>query len=156
MEQHILFKAGGQTFAIPISQTDRIIALENETRVPDLSSYILGVQDIEGEVVVVIDLADRFYEHPNERPEDAEIILAYWKDTKVGLLVDEVKTVKAFDTSEMKAKDSEKIDGLSTSYISAFVQTSEEIIPILDPHALFTEEKAEEMRHLVSIHTIKA
>ncbi|MDZ7835715.1 MAG: chemotaxis protein CheW [Alkalibacterium sp.] len=65
MEQHILFKAGSQTFALPIGQTDRIIALENETRVPDLSSYIIGVQEIEGEVVVIVDLADRFYGRPN-------------------------------------------------------------------------------------------
>lgn len=155
MAQHILFKAGKQTFALPITKTDKIIALENETRVPDLSSYIIGVQEIEGEVIVVVDLADRFYGIPNQRPEDAEIILAFWKDTKVGLLVDEVTTVHAYDTSDLIDKDTEKVDGLSTTYITAFVQTSNEIIPILDPHSLFTAEKADEMRELVSIHTIK-
>ncbi|GEK88812.1 CheW-like domain-containing protein [Alkalibacterium putridalgicola] len=156
MEQHILFKAGKQTFALPITQTDRIIALENETRLPDVSSYIIGVQDIEGEVIVVVDLADRFYQMPNEQPEDAEIILAFWKDTKVGLLVDEVTTVHAYDTSDLIAKDAGKIAGLSTSYITAFIQAEDEIIPILDPHSLFSEEKADEMRGLVSIHTVKA
>lgn len=155
MEQHILFKAGKQTFALPITQTDRIIALENETRVPDVSSYIVGVQDIEGEVIVVVDLADRFYAMPNQNTEDAEIILAFWKDSKVGLLVDEVTTVHAYDTSDLIDKDTEKVDGLSTLYITAFVQAKDEIVPILDPHSLFSEEKAEEMRDLVSIHTIK-
>ncbi|SFC39266.1 CheW-like domain-containing protein [Alkalibacterium subtropicum] len=155
MEQHILFKAGKQTFALPITQTDRIIALENETRVPDLSSYIIGVQDIEGEVIVIVDLADRFYALPNQNPADAEIILAFWKESKVGLLVDEVTTVQAYDTSDLMDKDAGKADGLSTSYITAFIQAQDEIIPILDPHSLFSADKAEEMRDLVSIHTIK-
>lgn len=155
MEQHILFKAGGQTFAIPISQTDKIIALDNETRLPDVSSYIIGVQSIEGEVITLIDLADRFYQQPNPNPKDAEIILAYWKETKIGLLVDEVQSVQAYDTSEKIDKHSEQVDGLATSYISAFIQAEHEIIPILDPHALFSEDKAEEMRNLVSINTVK-
>ncbi|MDZ7835716.1 MAG: chemotaxis protein CheW [Alkalibacterium sp.] len=88
------------------------------------------------------------------RPEDAETILANWKETKVGLLVDEVSTVRAYDTSDLKDKESEKIDGLSTSYITAFVQTKDEIVPIIDPHALFSADKADEMRDLTAIHTI--
>ena len=155
MEQHILFKAGEQTFALPITKTDRIIALENETRIPDVTSYIFGVQDIEGEVIVVIDLADRFYQIPNPEPKEAEIILVSWKDTKIGLLVDEVTTVEAIDTSNLIDKEEGKVDGLSTSYITAFVQGKDEIIPIIDPHRLFKAEQAEEMRELVSIHTIK-
>ncbi|WP_423189118.1 chemotaxis protein CheW [Alkalibacterium sp. f15] len=155
MAQHILFKAGNQTFAIPIDQTDKIIALENITRIPDVSSYIVGVQDIEGEVVAIIDLADRFYSQPNQNQEETEIILVNWKETQVGLLVDEVTTVQAYDTSDLIDKETEKVDGLATSYITAFVQVKDEIVPVLDPHSLFTGDQAEEMRKLVAIHTIK-
>ncbi|OJF93922.1 chemotaxis protein CheW [Alkalibacterium sp. 20] len=155
MAQHILFKAGNQTFALPIDQTDKIIALENITRIPDVSSYIIGVQDIEDEVIAIIDLADRFFAQPNQNQEETEIILVNWKETKVGLLVDEVKTVQAYDTADLIDKEAEKVDGLSTSYITAFVQSQDEIIPVLDPHSLFTGDQAEEMRKLVAIHAIK-
>ncbi|MCC5895745.1 MAG: purine-binding chemotaxis protein CheW [Alkalibacterium sp.] len=154
MAQHLLFKAGGQTFGFPISITDKIVALENHTPVPDVSSYIAGVQEIEGEVLAIIDLADRFYGTPAPLPEEADIILVNWKETKIGLLVDEVTAVQSFHTENLKESEEEKIDGLSTSYITAFVQTKEGIVPILDSHCLFADEKGEELRRLVSIHKV--
>ena len=63
--------------------------------------------------------------------------------------------VKTFSTEDLIETEEEKIDGLSTSYISFFVQTEEGIIPILDSHYLFAEEKGDELRRLVSIHAVK-
>lgn len=155
MAQHLLFKAGGQTFGFPITITDKIIALENHTVVPDVSSYIVGVQEIEGEVLAIIDLAERFYGISAPQPEEADIILVNWKETKIGLLVDEVTVVQSYHTEDLIDSDEEKIDGLSTSYITAFVQTSDGIVPILDSNCLFAEEKGEELRRLVSIQKVE-
>ncbi|PRY74656.1 chemotaxis protein CheW [Alkalibacterium olivapovliticus] len=155
MAQHLLFKAGGQTFGFPITITDKIIALENHTAVPDVSSYIVGVQEIEGEVLAIIDLAERFYGMSAPQPEEADIILVNWKETKIGLLVDEVTVVQSYHTEDLIDSDEEKIDGLSTSYITAFVQTSDGIVPILDSDCLFAEEKGEELRRLVSIQKVQ-
>ncbi|TVP89670.1 chemotaxis protein CheW [Alkalibacterium sp.] len=156
MAQHLLFKAGGQTFGLPISETDKIVALENHTAIPGVSSYIVGLQEVEGDVLAIIDLADRFYNLPESDYEEADIILVNWKETRIGLLVNEVTVVENYATEQLAEAVEEKVDGLSLSYISAFVQTEEEIIPILDSHYLFAEEKGEELRKLVEIQTIKA
>lgn len=156
MAQHLLFKAGEQTFGLPISETDKIVALENHTIIPDVSSYIVGLQEVEGEVLAIIDLADRFYHQPEENQAEADIILVNWKDTRIGLLVKEVTVVEEFATDQLTEAVEEKVDGLSLSYISAFVQKEEGIVPILDCHYLFTEEKGEELRKLVEIQTVKA
>lgn len=156
MAQHLLFNAGGQIFGLPISETDKIVALENHTVIPDVSSYIVGLQEVEGEVLAIIDLADRFYNQPEENKGEADIILVNWKETRIGLLVNEVTVVEDFATDQFSEADEEKVDGLSLSYISAFVQKEESIIPILDCHYLFTEEKGEELRKLVEIQTVKA
>lgn len=156
MTQHLLFKAGEQTFGLPISETDKIVALKNHTVIPDVSSYIVGVQEVEGEVLVVIDIAERLYNQPETAREEADIILVNWKETRIGLLVNEVTVVEQFDTNELTDPTEDKIDGLSLSYISAFVQTDECIIPILDPHYLFAEDKGDELRKLVEIQTVKA
>lgn len=155
MAQHLLFNAGGQTFGLPISNTDKIIALENHTPVPDVSSYIVGVQEVEGDVLAIIDLADRFYGKATPYLEEADIVLVEWKDTKIGLLVDEVTVVQSYHTEDLIDSKEEKIDGLSTSYITAFVQTKEGIVPILDSDCLFADAKGEELRRLVSIHKVQ-
>lgn len=156
MAQHLLFKVGEQTFGLPISETDKIVALENHTVIPDVSSYIVGLQEVEGEVLAVIDIAERLYNQPETSRDEADIILVNWKETRIGLLVSEVSVVVNFDTEDLADATEEKVDGLSLSYISSFVQTEECIIPILDPHYLFVEEKGEELRKLVEIQTVKA
>lgn len=156
MAQYLLFKAGGQTLCLPISETDKIVALDNHTVIPDVSSYIVGLQEVEGDVLAIIDLADRFYNQPERNHAEADIILVNWKETRIGLLVDEVTVVENFETEQLSEAVEEKVDGLSLSYISAFVQTEEGIIPILDSHYLFAEDKGEELRKLVEIQTVKA
>lgn len=156
MAQHLLFKAGGQAFGLPISETDKIVALENHTVIPEVSSYIVGLQNVEGEVRVIIDLADRLYKQPESQYDDADIIMVNWKDTRVGLLVSEVMGVETFATDELLDDPDEKVDGLSSSYISAFIQKDDGIIPILDTHYLFAEDKGEEIRKIVDIETVKA
>ncbi|GAA0368953.1 hypothetical protein GCM10008932_20770 [Alkalibacterium iburiense] len=155
MNQHLLFKAGGQVCGVPINETDKIIALEKVTPIPDVSSYITGLQDVDGDVTAIIDLSDRFYQKPIARIEDSEVIIVNWKERKIGWLVEEVTSVQAYQTEDFIEKDSESVDGLSTTYITSFVQTQEDIIPIIDPHSLFSDEKEEEIRKLLSIAVVK-
>jgi len=154
MVQHLLFKVGGQTFGLPISETDKIVALENHTVIPGVSSYIVGVQTVDREVLAVIDLADRFYNQPESHRDDADIIMVNWKNTRIGLLVSEVTAVAAFATDQLTDAVDEKIDGLSLSYITSFVQKDGSIIPILDSQYLFTDDKGDELRKLVDIQTV--
>lgn len=155
MKQHLLFKVGGQLCGVPIDETEKIIGLEKITPLPDVSSYITGLQDVDGEVTAIIDLSDRFYHKPLDRKEESEVIIVNWKEIKIGWLVDEVTSVKAFGTNDLREKTEEDSDGLATTYITSFVQSEEDIIPIINPHALFADEKQEEIRKLLEIAVVK-
>lgn len=158
MDKQILFRLGEQFFAVPITDTDKIIRMGKRTIVPDVSSYILGVQDVEGSVLPLINLANRFYQGDLEDEQTADIIVVNWKEEKIGLAVDEVTTVQTYDQEQWTEKEetNEQVDGVSTSYIRAFIQTKEGIMPILNVHALFSEEKAVEIRQLLEIEGVKS
>lgn len=157
MEKQILFRLDEQFFAIPISDTDKIVRIEKRTVVPDVSSYILGVQDVEGKILPLVNLADRFYQGDVEDLNEADVMVVHWKDEKVGLVVDEVTAVQTYEQEQWKekAETNHKVDGVSTSYIKAFIQTADGIVPVLNVHALFSEEKAEEIRQLLEIEGVK-
>lgn len=157
MDKQILFRLGDQFFSIPITDTEKITRIEKYTVVPDVSPYIIGVQDVEGKVVPLINLANRFYQKDLEDFEQSDVIIAHWKDAKIGLVVDEVTAVKTFEQGQWSEKEEteEQFDGVSSSYIRAFFQTENGIIPILSSHALFSEEKAEEIRKLLEIEGVK-
>ncbi|MFC6465714.1 chemotaxis protein CheW [Marinilactibacillus sp. GCM10026970] len=157
MNKHILFRVGEQNYAISIAETDRVVHIENYTIVPDVSSYIIGMQDIEGTIVPMIDLSERFFKQRLESFEQTDTVVVKWKEEKIGLTVNEVLAVEDFNEDQISTKEAigEKKDGVSTSYISAFVQTKDGIVPILDPHALFSADQAEEMQALLAINHIQ-
>jgi chemotaxis signal transduction protein len=158
MEKQILFRLGEQFFAVPISDTDKIIRIENRTIVPDVSSYILGIQEVEGIILPLVDLANRFYQGNVEDFATSDVMVVNWKDKKIGLVVDEVTTVEEFDEEQRKEKNETKhvVDGVSTSYITAFVQSKNGIVPILNVHALFSSDQADEIRELLEIEGVQS
>lgn len=157
MDKQLVFRVSKQHFAIPIEDTDKIIRMDERTIFPDVSSYILGVQDVEGTILPLVNLADRFYNEALEDEETADVIVVNWKDEKIGLVVDEVIAVQTIEQEKWTdTNDSnEKVDGVSTSYISFFIQTEDGIIPMLNVHALFNDEKAGEIRQLLKIEGVK-
>lgn len=157
MDKHILFRVGDQVFAIPISRTDRVVHIENLTIVPDVSSYIIGVQDVEGTIIPMIDLTERFYGQKIEDYKKSDTIIVHWKKEKIGLTVDEVLSVETYYENQISDTEqtTEKIDGISTSYITAFVQTEQGIVPILDPQLIFDVKQADEIRALLDIENIQ-
>lgn len=157
MEKQILFRLGEQFFSIPISDTDKIIRIEKYAIVPDVSSYIIGVQEVEGKVIPLVDLSKRFYQKSLEDTKQADVIVVNWKEERIGLVVDEVTAVKTVEKQEVKEKREQDtdIEGLSVTYIQAFFQTNQGIIPILNVHTLFSEKKADEIRQLLEIEGVK-
>lgn len=157
MNKHILFRVGEQIFAIPISSTDRVIHIENLTVVPDMSASVIGIQDVEGVITPLIDMAQRFYGIKIENLDRSDTIIVNWKGEKIGLAVNEVLSVETYYETQVSKdrKQLDKMDGLATSYISNFVQTDTGIIPILDTNLLFNAEQAEEIRALLEIDSIQ-
>ncbi|WP_208560875.1 chemotaxis protein CheW [Marinilactibacillus kalidii] len=157
MNKHILFRVGEQVYAISIADTDRVVHVENYTIVPDVSSYVIGMQDIEGTIVPMIDLSERFFNQRLESYDQSDTVVVNWKEEKVGLTVNEVLSVESYSDEQISEKEqtTQKVDGASTSYISAFVQTKDGIVPILNPHALFSAAQAEEMQALLAINNIQ-
>ncbi|MFL2060558.1 chemotaxis protein CheW [Marinilactibacillus psychrotolerans] len=155
MNKHILFRVGNQIFAIPISSTDRVVHIENLTIIPDMSSHIIGIQDVEGTITPLVDLTERFFSEKIQDLKKSDTIIVHWKNEKIGLTVNEVLSVETYYENQISDKvDMEKVEGIPTSYISAFVQTDEEIIPILDPQLLFDDEQAKELQALLKIEQI--
>lgn len=140
MEQYIVFRVTNQYFTIPILITNRIIALENVTHIPDTVDYIMGIIESESEVLPVIDLSKRFFDRSLEDRESAQVLIVYWKDKKIGLVVDEVLTIRTYDSSQIDYQ-LDKITTLNqdkkNTPIKSFIRTDEGLILELDIENLF-------------------
>lgn len=82
MEKFVIFSSGGQSFAIPIEVTEKIIHVEGLIRIPDTSKYVLGAIDYDETVLPIIDLRERFFQNKTELTADTKVIVVNWQEKK--------------------------------------------------------------------------
>lgn len=90
---HIIFRIGSESFGLPVSAVSSIIRYEEATSVPRTQPGVLGVINIRGRVVPVIDAAQRLQRTPFVPSASSRIIVAVSRMGQVGLAVDSATEV---------------------------------------------------------------
>lgn len=155
MEKQIVFRLKTRMFALPISKVERIINLNVVSQVPDVERYIMGVTEYNSEVLPVMNMAHRFFQEELEEEDECQVLVSLWNGHKIGLAVDEVTSVRVFEENEIETEASsieeaeEKIQS-----VTAFVQTEEGIISLINVDKLFNEKASEDIRRLLEIKSV--
>lgn len=92
-EQLVIFMLAQETYGVNIHAVESIIKLQPITEVPRSANFILGVTNLRGTVIPVLDLRKRFNMCPCENSANSRIIIVNAEGAKVGILVDEVDEV---------------------------------------------------------------
>lgn len=95
--KYLLFELAGETYGFPILQVREIISLESVTRVPRTSKCVLGVINLRGKVIPVMDLRTRFELAAAPATEETVIIVLQCdlgdRRLTIGVVVDDVREV---------------------------------------------------------------
>lgn len=154
MKQFIIYRVANQRFAISISLTSKIIALDSITSVPESSEYIMGVAEVEGEILPILDLSKRFFKKELENIQDAQILVILWEGKEIGLAVDEVLGITDYEESQIDT-DIEKITKLGVSHnttpISSFIRTKEGIVLELNMDQFMRNANSLEISNLLEM-----
>ena len=139
--RHLIFEICGQNYAIHIRYVREILRDCNDVHfVPELPDSIMGVINLRGEVVPVTDMRKRF--KLNDSDSSFKNVIVTDSGGKggvnfLGFAVDSVKTVEEFAEEDMSPAP--KIS-VSKRYMTGIYRANGEIIVVLDPPALITEE----------------
>jgi chemotaxis signal transduction protein len=89
-QQYLTFRLGNEWYALMVSHLAEVLPLPKITRVPSVPAYLLGVINLRGEVLSVIDLK-RFFEVPEStRTAEPIIVVIEHGEVRTGLLVEEI------------------------------------------------------------------
>lgn len=140
MQQYIVFKVLEQKFALSIHAISRIVPLSSITPVPDTADSIMGVMESEEQVIPVIDLAKRFFDKRFEETMHTQVIIVYWNDLQIGIIVDEIIEITNFSEDQID-RELEKITALEepkeVTPIKSFIRTEDEIVLEVSQNELF-------------------
>jgi purine-binding chemotaxis protein CheW len=129
-DRYLCFKLGKEEFAIPLLAVKEVIALPRITPVPQSPAYFLGIMNLRGQVISVIDLRSRLGVQPTPGQENA-VIICDLQPNSIGVLVDSIDSVISPPRESIREKPD--VQGSAASaYITAVFQQDERLVLLLD------------------------
>jgi purine-binding chemotaxis protein CheW len=124
--QIVIFCLGSEAYGIGIEHVETVIQLQPITRIPRTSNFVLGVINLRGSIIPVVDLRARFG-LPSQCDEDfqrSRIVIVRLEGLLAGLVVDSISEVVRIDEAALEAP-SGLIANAATDSIVALVRIGE-------------------------------
>ncbi len=136
--QYILFQCGNQNFYLDLKYVKEFISLKrlNITKLPYTQDFIMGIINVKGDFLVVIDLKRFLNNEKSEIKEGSKLIIAEGKNFNIALLVDEIKHIK-----NLKNIYSLNNSNFSSEYISFEFTENNQLFSILNFEKIINDER---------------
>lgn len=89
----VVFRLDAQRYALPLAAVERIVRAVEVTPLPNAPSIVLGVIDVEGHVLPVLNIRQRFLLPERNPGPDDQFLIAQTGRRMVALVVDETEGV---------------------------------------------------------------
>jgi purine-binding chemotaxis protein CheW len=93
VSQWVTFHLGDEIYGIDVLQVQEVLRITEISPVPGSPDYVLGIINLRGNVVTVIDARHRFGLPPKDIDDASRIIVVDAFEKVIGLLVDNVSEV---------------------------------------------------------------
>jgi len=129
-KQYVVFRLGKEEYGIEIMNVQEIIVPTQLTKLPNTSPYFIGVFNLRGHIIPLIDLKKRFSLESSEK-NDEERVIVIRLDKSVGILVDSIQEVLMIANDEIEG--SEQISaGIDNDFITGIAKKEERLIILLN------------------------
>jgi len=136
--QLVGFIIGDEEFAVPILSIQEIIKPFSWTRVPQVPKYVLGVFNLRGAVIPLIDLRVKFGLTPKKHSDETRFIVMRHGDDVAGFVIDRL-TMAIRIKKENIGPAPDTISGEDTM-IEGVGKQEDKIITILKVHKLLERD----------------
>lgn len=139
-DRYLCFSLGSEEFAIPLLCVKEVIAVPDVTPVPFTPSHFLGIMNLRGQVISVMDLRQKFGIKANQTNETA-VIICDLNTLCIGVVVDSINSVLAPAPGDISEKPDIQSDR-STEYILGVYRKEKRLVLFLDiSKSLSVEDK---------------
>lgn len=101
--RYLEFTLGEEHFAIPLLQVRELISVPETTEVPFSPKYFVGIMNLRGQVISIIDLRKKMgIQNINDELTEEAVIIVEYGSISLGVIVDEICKVLAVDESQVQ------------------------------------------------------
>jgi purine-binding chemotaxis protein CheW len=131
LNQYVAFRISGEMHALQIADIAEIAKPFDTTPVPRTATFVLGIGNVRGIVLPVIDLPRRLQLRPVQESRATRVLIVRHEGELYGLVVDEVRGVVSLAPEELEEAPG-AIAGTRGEFIEALARQDGEIMVILD------------------------
>jgi purine-binding chemotaxis protein CheW len=141
---YLTFGLGEETFAMDVANVREVLDVIDVTKVPRTPDYMLGVINLRGGVVPVVDMRIKFGLPATEKSVDTCIVVTEvdldGESTVIGALADSVQEVFEMAANEIEPPPSLGMR-LDTEFVKGMGKREDQFIIILDVNRIFSTEE---------------
>jgi purine-binding chemotaxis protein CheW len=138
--QWVTFRLAGETYGINVMQVQEVLRHSDIAPVPGAPPYVLGIINLRGNVVTVIDTRHRFGLTSGELTESTRIVIIEADNHVIGILVDSVAEVVYLRQSEIENAPNVGNDE-SAKFIQGVCHKNEELLILIELEKLLTDSE---------------
>ncbi|MCB1141799.1 MAG: purine-binding chemotaxis protein CheW [Leptospiraceae bacterium] len=143
-EQYITFTIGEEDYAISIVNVEEIVKVTNLIKVPKSQDYFVGLMDIRGKVVNMIDLSKKIMNKKVGNSVMNRAIIVKIHGKSLGVIVDRVSHVVHFSNNQIDPPPP-SVKGMSSRYIIGVAKKENRFIIIMDIEKILSTEELSEV-----------
>ncbi|MCW8889321.1 MAG: chemotaxis protein CheW [Sedimenticola sp.] len=138
--QLVTFRLEDETYGINVMHVQEVLRVTEIAPVPGAPPYVLGIINLRGNVVTVIDTRSRFGLPPGEIDEASRIVIIESEMQVVGILVDSVAEVVELSGSEIDSAPNVGNEE-SSKFIQGVATRDNNLLIVVDLNKLLSEEE---------------
>lgn len=129
--RHLIFSLGAEEYAVPILRVKEVIEIPDISPIPHTPKYYMGIMNLRGMVLSIIDLRFKVKGVPLEFGKKSAVIILDFGYFCFGIAVSSVNRVIPIQDEEIKERPSME-SSESLEYIEGVVYREKKLILILD------------------------
>ncbi len=145
--QWVTFQLEEETYGINVMQVQEVLRYSEIAPVPGAPDYVLGIINLRGNVVTVIDTRLRFGLPENEITDNTRIVIIESDKQVIGILVDSVAEVVYLKKSEIDSAPNVGTEE-SARFIQGVSNRDGELLILVDLDKMLTDEEWDEISRL--------
>ncbi|MBS3799760.1 MAG: chemotaxis protein CheW [Thioalkalivibrio sp.] len=144
---YVTFSLADEIYAIDVLQVQEVLKVTEIAPVPGVPQYILGIINLRGNVVTVIDARRRMGLEEREPDAASRIVIIDVDHQNVGILVDSVSEVVRISPDAIETAPEVGNDD-SNRFIQGVTSTEDGLTILVDLNRLLSDEEWAQLREL--------
>lgn len=129
--RYMEFSLNSEDYAIPLLMVREVISIPETTPIPKAPQHFIGIMNLRGQVISIVDLRKKLKIQPRENNKDEAVIIVDFKGVNVGIVVDSINKVLEFSENDIQSMP--ELEGeINGNYIQGVFKKPEGLTVLLD------------------------